>query len=390
MDTNRLQQQLEQIRSLEPVNDLIDTNFHRNGLCFPSEPILQAMQGYLSGRLYEPDPKGDLGARSAICRYYAQHGVKIAEDRVLLTASSSESYNLLFNNFTSPGDNILLPRPTYPLFEYLADFNHLEVRYYDLDPEREYRIDLESISAALDERTRFFVLISPSNPVGRAASRDELQAALRLVLPHGIMVITDEVFSEFMYDRKPLARPAEIAAQAGLPGLLFTLNGISKMFASPDLKLGWIAVSGEPSAADAAVEKLEIAIDMFLNCNSFSQYLLPVMFRTGSQFQERMIAQLDRNRRALIERLSAVPRIRLTVPDSGIHCIIEVVGMGDMDDEQFALELLRRKKVYVHPGYLYGIEDRLCVVVSFLRSEEALIAGLDAIAEFVRETGAAQ
>jgi len=386
MDTNRLQQELEQIRMLHPVNDLIDTNFHRNGLRFPSEPIAGAMRDYLANRLYEPDPKGDLRARAAICQYYAQHGVEIPEEHILLTASSSESYNLLFNNFTSPGDNILLPRPTYPLFEYLADFNHLEVRYYDLDPEREYHIDLQSIAAARDERTRFLVLISPSNPVGRAATREELQAALQLVLPQGIMIITDEVFSEFVYERKPLARPAEIAAEAGLPGLLFTLNGISKMFASPDLKLGWIAVSGESGAVDAAVEKLEIAIDMFLNCNSFSQFLLPVMFRTGSQFQERMIAQLDRNRKELIERLSSVPRIRLTVPDSGIHCIIEIVGMGDMDDEQFALELLRRKKVYVHPGYLYGIEDRLCVVVSFLRSEEALIEGLDAIAELIGET----
>ena len=386
METNLLQQELERVRSSGEVNDLTDTNFHRNGYQFPAAPIADAMNRYLAERAYDPDPKGATSARESVSSYYHSRGLSVPADNLILTASSSESYNLLFMNFTSPGDNILLPRPTYPLFEYLAGFNHLEVRFYDMNPSNRYQIDLASLEACMDSKTRFVVLISPNNPTGRAADDSEIEGVVRLLARRGIMLIVDEVFSEFLYAGATLVRPAAVAPSCGYRGPIFTLNGISKMFASPDLKLGWIAVSGSGSAMKDAVDTLEIANDMFLNCNSFSQFLLPTLFDSGAAFQRDMVERLDRSRSVLVERVDAIDGARMTEPNGGIHCIIELDGYGRWDDEQFAIELLRRKHVFVHPGYLYGIDSALCVVVSFLREHSALRAGMDAFADFVAAT----
>jgi len=386
MEKNLLQHELERIRSEREVLDLIDTNFHRNGFRFPREPIADAMDRYLRGHSYDPDPRGSAAAREAISAYYAGQGARVSPDRLILTASSSESYNLLFNNFTAPGDNILLPRPTYPLFEYLAGFNHLEVRYYDLDPGRDFRIDVESVVKAIDSKTRFLVVISPNNPTGRVAVEEEISALVDVAADGGLMIICDEVFSEFLYDGTQLVRPMQAAEGHPRAPLIFTLNGISKMFALPDLKLSWIAATGDAPAAGEALERLEVANDMFLNCNSFTQFLLPSLFETGTDFRRSMIARIDTNRRLLIERFAALPGVRLTPPNGGIHATVELSVLPDgWDDERFAVELLRRAAVYLHPGYLYGIESGAFVVLSFLREHESFVAGLDACAAAVGE-----
>ncbi len=385
MEINLLQQELERIRRGHEVTDLIDTNFHRNGYRFPAEPIGEAMARYLRSRSYDPDPRGDPEARRAISGYYARAGVTVSPEKILLTASSSESYNLLFNNLAAPGDNILLPRPTYPLFEYLAGFNHLEVRYYDLDPSNDFEIDVNSILQEIDSQTRFLVLISPNNPTGRVAGAEEIEAVIDIAAARGVAVICDEVFSDFLYEGVPLVRPAKISDDRNNAPLVFTLNGISKMFASPDLKLSWIAVSGPPSAASAAVETLEVANDMFLNCNSFSQFLLPALFDSGDEFRNKMVTGIDRGRRALLERITP-PLFRVSTPNGGIHATVELTGLpGGYDDERFAVELLQNRHVYVHPGYLYGIEKGSFIVVSFLREYRSLLRGLDGVSGFMRE-----
>ncbi|WP_455381600.1 pyridoxal phosphate-dependent aminotransferase [Salinispira pacifica] len=377
MEKNTLQLELERARSQHEVIDLIDTNFHRNGFRFPPGPIEAAMSRYLRERSYDPDPRGSADARRAVGAYYARADSIVGPQQLILTASSSESYNLLFNNFTEPGDNILLPRPTYPLFEYLAGFNHLEARWYDLDPADGFRIDSASLEAAIDHRTRFIVLISPNNPTGRAADSDEVDRVVEIAGRRKVMLICDEVFSEFLYDGTPLVRPMDRAGRDESAPLVFTLNGISKMFALPDLKLSWIAVTGPVTAVEAAVDRLEVANDMFLNCNSFSQYLLPHLFESGADFVRGMVERLDASRRALLAGLSSLPQLRVTPPNGGIHATIGIEGLpAGWDDERVAVELLRREQVYVHPGYLYGIEDSTFIVVSFLHEPDSFARGL--------------
>ena len=407
MEKNRLQQELETLRTRgADVIDLVDTNFHRNGYRLPDELLLPLVEEYVRRRMYAPDPKGNMATRESISAYYAAHGVAVSPDDILLTASSSESYNLLFNNLASPGDNILLPSPTYPLFEFLAEFNRLEVRFYRTD--RDYRIDLSSLAAGIDARTRFVVVISPNNPTGQVASREEIEGMAALCARSGAAIISDEVFSEFLYPPYGLAKgapasvpPFALPRPAALAGSLpvYTLNGISKMFASPDLKLGWIAVSGERKRIAEPVERLEVANDIFLNCSSLAQFILPALFATAGDFTRGMVADLARKRDLLVAGVNGRAGVRaarregedgearsspqesavsLLPPRGGIHCPVHVT-LPRGDDEEFALGLLRERLVYLHPGYFYGFEESagsFQVVLSFLLREDLLIEGL--------------
>lgn len=423
MEKNRLQQELDALRARgAEVIDLIDTNFHRNGYRLPDELLLPLLEEYVRGRMYSPDPKGSRVARESVSAYYARSGIAISPENIILTASSSESYNLLFNNLASPGDNVVLPAPTYPLFEFLAEFNRLEVRFYRMDDR--FRIDLESVAAVVDGRTRFLVVISPNNPTGQVAGETELRGLAEVAARVGASIISDEVFSEFLYPpyggpsgaRDPgsprvagrlpsnptppvaggsgsadlgLPRPAAIAG--GPP--VYTLNGISKMFASPDLKLSWIAVSGEPAGIAEPVDRLEIANDVFLNCSSLAQFILPSLFSKGGEFTREMVADLARKRDLLMAAVGGGSRpLSVVPPEGGIHVPLRIASgsAAAVDDEEFSLALLRARGVYLHPGYFYGFaeaDDSFLVVASFLLRSDRLAEGLDRLSSFLEHSG---
>lgn len=384
---NRLQVELESRRSCGRVIDLIDTNFHANGLLFPQEPLAEGLAAYAASRRYDPHPRGAPEARASIAAYYAAAGVRLDAASLLITASASESYHLLFNTLASPGDNVLLPRPGYPLFDYLARFSHLEARTYRLDAERGWSLDLESVARAIDQRTRFVVLISPNNPTGQVASAAEIAGLLEICQARGVSLICDEVFSEFLY-AEPGAAPAALPRPAAVPSdvLVFTLNGVSKTFACPDLKLGWIAVTGPAAAAREALESLETVNDVYLSCSSPAQFLLPRLFEHGREFQREMVARVDAGRRLLVDSLAGLPGVRLAPPTGGIHAIADLGPQrpGGPDDEELCIRLLREQSVYVHPGYFYDIDDRVAIVLSFLKEHTELAEGLGRLARFLR------
>lgn len=407
MEQNRLQQELDRQRMAggARIIDLSDTSFHGNGMRFPDEDLSVLLEDYVRHRGYRPDPKGAPAARRAICDYYGAQGVEVLPDHVLITASTSESYSLLFSALSQAGDNVLLPRPTYPLFEYLVDYSRLESRYYRMEFEKGFRIDTASVRSQIDDRTRFLVLISPNNPTGRVADCEEIDALLEVCADTGTMVISDEVFSEFIYSGGPrdsngrLPRPA--ARGAAVP--VFTLNGISKMFASPDLKLAWIAVSGNDRRVDELTDRIEVANDTFLSCSSLSQHILPGLFERGGELSRQMRERLEANRSLLLTTLSVAeeptdgaPRplhgtrgLRIVPPTGGVHCVIGIPLRPDslfLDDEDFAVRLLRDTHLYVHPGYFYGIEESVrqsYVVVSFLKERELLAEGLTRLVSYL-------
>ena len=393
MEKNRLQVELDRLRGAgSAVLDLIDTNFHRNGIRFPEALLKPLFDGYLAERGYAPDSKGDAAARESISAYYASHGVRLPPADLLITASSSESYNLLFNNLTEPGDNLLLPSPTYPLFEFLAQFNHLEVRSYRMRRRDSYAIDFDSLASSFDERTRFVVLISPNNPTGQIVSETEVRLLLDLCERHGVALIVDEVFSEFTYPRVgeegtpsgiELPRPAAFDS----PVPVFTLNGISKMFACPDLKLGWIGVSGGRAGRAELVETLEVANDVFLSASSLAQHILPGLFAQGGEFVRGMVATLRRRRDLLVSMVAGSSGIDLVPPMGGIHCPLRFSRDLVADDEELALRLLKECSLYLHPGYFYGFEEEagsLFAVVTFLLEDSRLRDGLGRLLEFVK------
>lgn len=417
----------EQLESDSRFIDLIDTNFHRNGLLYPADLLSRALAAYPAQRPYTPDPRGAPAAREAIAAYYRGRGLEVGADQIIITASASESYNLVFNRMLDHGGTVSLPRPVYPLFEFIAEFNHLGVEHYPLDLDTHAQIDLETLSTHVSNESGLLVAISPNNPTGTCLTEESVSALASFALERGLPLLFDEVFSEFRYPRLPggalprtpnaasprapsaatsQAPPHVVPPQAADDLLCITLNGVSKMFASPDLKVSWLLVTGPEDLREELLSVLEIANDMYLNASSVSQAVLPSMFEEGETFQREMIGELNRRRDMCLSILEASPHITALVPDGGIHCILRIPGHvprggdpeelqppgGDPeeaedipegeDDEALAERLLRETKVYTHPGYLYDIEDETALVISFLKHPELLEEGLRRIVDW--------
>jgi alanine-synthesizing transaminase len=323
--------------------DLADGNPTHHGLLFPPDALRAAAERYWAARRYDPDPRGLLVAREAIAAYYAGRAPALAVgvDDLFVTASTSEAYSLLFALLAEPGDNVLAPAVTYPLFEYLAGYHHVELRPYALDETRGWAIDEDDLRAQAGERTRAVLLISPHNPTGHIV-RERLPALAALGLP----VICDEVFAEFPYGVASV--PPLGALLPGVP--VFHLNGISKLFALPDLKLGWIALSGPAAQRAAHAERLELLNDTFLGASTLAQTMLPELFARGGEFRAAMRARVRANLDHGLARLRACPRVRVQAPDGGTYLFPEVLDCED--EEQLAIDLLVRG-VLVHPGYFY-------------------------------------
>jgi aspartate/methionine/tyrosine aminotransferase len=349
--------------------DLTSSNPTHQGLIFPSNVLQDAAERYLRARRYDPDPRGALAAREAIARYYAgrKPPLSLTIDDLFITASTSEAYGLLFALLAAPGDNVLAPAVSYPLFEYLAAIYHVELRSYELDEADGWRIDPSSLLAQVDERTRAILIISPHNPTGMVVQ--EPQPALAQL---GLPVICDEVFAEFTY-RAPTTPPLG-ALHPELP--IFHLNGISKMFALPDMKLGWIALSGPANERYGA--RLELLNDTFLGANSLTQAMLPTLFTEGWSFVEAMRARVRANLDLALGVLAGNQLLHVYPPDGGYYLFPALLGCDD--EEQMAVRLLDHR-VLVHPGFFYGYERGAHLMLSCLTEPTRLAEGLERLIE---------
>ena len=269
---------------------------------------------------------------------------------------------MLFALLTEPGDNILAPAVSYPLFEYLAAMHHVQLRPYALDEARGWRIDPASLHAQVDRRTRAVLVISPHNPTGAI-----VQAAVPALAAMGLPVICDEVFAEFPY--QAAATPPFGALHPRLPS--FHLNGISKMFALPDLKLGWIALSG--GAEEQYGQRLELLNDTFLGANMLTQSMLPTLFKEGLAFVERMRSHIRGNLDLALTLLADCPTLQVHAPDGGYYLFPSVLGWDD--EEELVLHLLGNG-VLAHPGFFYGYEAGTHLMISCLTERSQLEEGL--------------
>lgn len=365
LSPNRIELARQQAAAGAGYIDLTSSNPTEQGLIFPPEVLQHAAAAYLATRRYAPDPRGQVAAREAIVRYYAARtpALALSRDEIFITASTSEAYGLLFALLTAPGDNVLAPVVTYPLFEYLAAIYHVELRPYMLDEPRGWRIDPASLQAQADERTRAVLIVSPHNPTGMVVQR-----AVPALASLGLPVICDEVFAGFPYQAASV--PPLGALHAELP--VFHLNGISKLFALPDLKLGWIALSG-PAAARYG-ERLELLNDTFLGANALTQSMLPALFAHGTGFAATMRQQVHHNLGLALARLGTHPHFQARPPDGGYYLFPAVHGWSDEDE--LVLHLLRHG-VLVHPGYFYGYEVGTHIMLSCLTEPRAFELGLE-------------
>lgn len=352
--------------------DLTSSNPTRNGLLFPPDILAEAAAPYWQTRRYQPNPRGLFAARQAIAGYYAQRTPALTIDPaqdIFVTASTSEAYALLFALLTNPGDNVLAPQISYPLFEYLAEMFRIELRSYPLDPQRGWRIDPWQLARLSDERTRAVLIVSPHNPTGMVVKQ-----AIPVLQWLGLPIICDEVFAEM-----PFAIPHVPPLAAVMPNVpIFTLNGISKMYALPDLKLGWAVLN--PPARQYA-DRLEVLNDTLLGANALTQSMLPTIMHRGHNFvvQQRQIIQ--KNIATVMNRLASVDCVRVRAPDAGYYLFIEV--LTTQDEEAVVLQLLDAG-VFVHPGFFFGFDQGCFLVLSCLVAEPQLSQGVQRLVDGLR------
>ena len=337
-----------------PFIDLTESNPTRLGFVYPVG--LFELLADARGGQYDPHPLGLFEARQAVAADYARRGVPVSPSRVALTTSTSESYSLLFKLLCDPGDSVLVPQPSYPLFEYLTALDGIEGRPYRLASDGGWSFDASAVHESIDERTRAVLVVSPNNPTGARLRRDALQSLAELCRDRGIALVGDEVFADYE------VVPATGAARSVLEqneALTFGLGGLSKSAGLPQLKLGWMAVSGPEAMAAEAMERLEVVCDAYLSVAT------PVQ-----QIADRVLL----NYRCLVELVTDYPACRVPPIEGGWTAVIRAPAV--MPDDTRALELLHREGVLVHPGYLYDFEREGHFVVSLLCRPEEFRTGV--------------
>lgn len=334
------------------ILDLTQSNPTHAGLHYPSEIV----DAFHDPRMlsYDPAPAGVLEARRAVSDWYAARGYAVPVERILLTASTSEAYSYLFKLLADPGDEILVPRPSYPLFEYLANMESLRVRQYRLSYHGAWSIDLEALATEVTPRTRAVVLVNPNNPTGSYVKRAELDALVKLCAARSLALIADEVFSDYA-----LSEDADrVTTLAGVEGCLaFSMSGLSKVAGLPQMKLGWIVAPSE------AIDRLEWIADTYLSVSTPVQCAAPRLLSAGEDIQ-RQIRERTAANLACARALLAGSAADILHVEGGWYIILRVPRVRT--EEDWCLELLDREDVLVQPGYFYDFDAEAFLVVSLL------------------------
>ena len=371
---NRLAELLESHRrNGKSVIDLTVSNPTEAGFEYPEKEILAALTNPESLQ-YRPDSRGLLSAREAISSYYRSRNITADPTDVFLTACTSEAYSLIFKLLCNAGDTVLVPRPSYPLFDYLAQIDDVSLQHYRLDYDHGWHVDIDSIRKNITATSRAIVLIHPHNPAGMFIKMDEFQKIEEIARQRDVALIVDEVFVEFRFDEdSDRSVPTTRSGNA----LTFTLNGISKMLGLPQMKLGWIVLSGERRATREAGERLEILCDTFLSVNTPAQLSLPRLLEICTPVQE-SIRQHVRSNYRLLEELTLSTPCSILSAEGGWSGVIRLPKTRT--DEEWGLEFLQEIGVLVQPGYFFDFEEDGLVVVSLLVKEDIFRDGITRLA----------
>jgi len=339
------------------VLDLTESNPTQAGLAYPDAEILASLTDESALR-YDPSPGGLLQAREAIAGYYRDRGLSIEPDRALITASTSEAYAYLFKLLTNPGDEILSPRPSYPLFEFLAGLESVHIRQYPLRYDGVWHVDFEALERTVTSRTRAIVAVNPNNPTGSFLKRAELERLESLSVRHGLAILSDEVFRDYAF-AEDTERISTLAGERR--ALTFSMSGLSKIAGLPQMKAGWIVASGPGS--EGALEALELIADTYLSVSTPVQVALPRLLALSGevmeQIRQRTAANLAHLRDAT--RNSAATLLRV---EGGWYAVLQIPRTRS--EEEWTLKLLAECDVLVQPGFFYDFESEAFLVLSLL------------------------
>lgn len=395
------------LRSGKKIINLSSGNPNEHGIFFDQNILKSGFREFLKNPAYSPDPKGDLACRKAIKSWYSARGLKINADQIILTSGTSESYFYLFKMLaTTKSDTgnakILFPNPGYPLFEEIARLAGTELSFYKLDEKNGWQIDIKDLESKIDQRTAAIVLISPNNPTGSILNNKTLRQVIDLAGKNSLAIISDEVFSEFIFDRKKFPRVASMSRQTNI----FTLNGISKTYALPGLKLSWIIATGPNKTQN--IDELERSADTFLSCNLISQAMLPSILGGGAKFLKSFRKKVESNRNMAIQILNKSSQISFHQPQGGFYLFAKInpgkaesmptadsptnakinpasTSADSITDEQFVIKLMEQTCIFAHPGYFYDYDKEIFILISLLLPAKKLKSALNKILKILRK-----
>jgi alanine-synthesizing transaminase len=358
-------------RDGEVILDLTESNPTRAGL--GSTADLLTPLGAEAARFYEPAPLGLRVARAAVAADLVARGLDVAEERIVLTAGTSESYAFLFKLLCDPGDVVLVPRPSYPLFEFLARLESVTVATYPLVYDGQWRVDAWEMRAALDAhpRARAICLVHPNNPTGSFLKREEATTLVNLAAERDLAIVSDEVFADYALADDP-NRFASFAGDT--LALSFALGGLSKSCGLPQMKLGWIVVSGPPDQRREALARLEVIADTYLSVSTPVQLAAPSWLARRAELARPIAERITSNLAVLRESLRAVPDATLLGLEGGWYAVLQVPATRS--EEQMVVSLLDHDGVLVHPGFFFDFAREAYLVLSLLPQKEVFGEGV--------------
>lgn len=370
---NRLTSALDaQRRAGRRVVDLTQSNPTRAGLAYPPDLLVPLADP--RGLVYRPHALGLPEARAAVAADYARRGIRVEPERIVLTASTSEAYSLLFKVLCDPGDEVLVPRPSYPLFEHLTTLDAVSAVPYALDYHGDWSIDIDSLERAVTPRSRAVLAVSPNNPTGSYLKRAELDALERVAAERDLALIVDEVFADY---RLPDGDAAAFASPlAGVRALTFCLGGLSKSIGLPQAKLAWIAVAGPSAAIGDALGRLEFVCDTYLSVSTPVQAATELL-TSGAPVRQAIQERVLTNFRHLRAAVGAAPACRVLRAEGGWYGVVQVPSLST--EEELVLDLLQGDGVLVHPGYFFDFPRESFLVVSLLPRAAEFAEGVAAI-----------
>jgi len=377
LERNALSNALAEHRAAgKSLIDMTQSNPTECGFHFDSREILAAFTNP-ANLTYQPDPQGLPEAREAVVDYYRSRNCKVDGADIFLTASTSEAYSFVFRALCNPGDEILIPQPGYPLFNFLADIQDVALVRYPLLYDHGWQIDMHALEQTITPRTRGIVVVHPNNPTGHFCKPTEIESLNALCATRQIAIISDEVFLDFNL-RQQIPKTLASNSQA----LTFTLSGISKISGLPQMKVAWLIATGPEALKRHAIARLEMIADTFLSVSTPSQHALPVFLQQRHNFHQQWLKRAQNNL-AQLDALLA-PELCTRLETEGGWYVVLKVPLTTGSDE-LVMELLTTRGVYVHPGYFYELPADGYLVVSLITPEPEFSAGISALIEVLRQ-----
>ena len=382
---NALSQALAEYRRRgSPILDLTVSNPTQAGLEHDQAVILNALAD-TGALVYSPSPKGTISAREAVAAYYAQilqprEASQPSVESIVLTASTSEAYSHLFRLLCDPGDEVLVPTPSYPLFDFLADLQDVRLIPYSLFYDQGWRIDLHSLERALSPRTRAILLVHPNNPTGSYVTKRESDWLNGVAAKQGLALVVDEVFLDYTAEQDvPASRVPSFAFNTG--ALTFTLSGLSKLSGLPQMKLAWIVVSGPAELAEPALSRLEVIADTYLSVSTPIQLAAPAFLAQGPEIRRQLRRRVRSDLGELDRQLACQSLCSRLQVEGGWYAILRIPATHS--DEETAIALLPATGVLVQPGYFYDFSAGGYLVLSLITPEAEFADGVKRLIEFV-------